>query len=133
MTRTTASIIIGAVIIAGAIVFWAGSSPGSAGTGAGGSRDNVSMSDGKQIIKILAKGGYSPKVTIAKAGVPTIIRVNTQGTFDCSMALVIPSIQYRQNLQPTESLDVPIPPQEAGTSIQGLCAMGMYNFKVNFE
>ena len=132
MDKTTASILVGAIIIAGAIAFWAGSRDG-AGSHTDVSGENVSLSNGKQIVAIFAKGGYSPRVSIAKADTPTILRVSTKGTFDCSIALVIPALEYRQNLQPNGSIDIEIPPQKAGTSIQGLCAMGMYNFKVNFE
>ena len=95
--------------------------------------NNVSMADGKQIIKIQAKGGYSPKVTTAKADTPTTIEVSTQSTFDCSSALVIPSLNYRKNLPPSGTTDIEVPAQKAGTKLQGLCAMGMYSFVVNFN
>jgi plastocyanin domain-containing protein len=97
------------------------------------SSNNISIVDGKQIITIDAKGGYSPRVTTARADMPTIIKVATNGTFDCSSALTIPSLGYRTNLPPSGSTDVEVPPQKAGTTITGLCAMGMYNFSVNFN
>jgi len=95
--------------------------------------DNVSIIDGKQIIEIGAKGGYAPKVSIAKANIPTILRVQTRGTFDCSSALTIPSIGYRANLPPSGVTEIEIPAQKSGATLQGLCAMGMYNFKVQFN
>src|SRR3989344_210395 len=49
--------------------------------------DNVSIIDGKQVIEIKAKGGYQPRVSFAKAGIPTIIRFDTEGTFDCSSSV----------------------------------------------
>ncbi len=105
--------------------------------GSGGSDEaggnNVSMVDGKQIIEISAKGGYSPRNTVAKAGLPTILRMKTNGTFDCSGALVIPAIQYQENLPMSGTTDIDLPAQTAGKTLQGLCAMGMKNFTVKFE
>lgn len=95
--------------------------------------DNVTMINGKQIITITAKGGYQPKNSNAKSNVPTILRIKTQGTFDCSSALVIPSIGYRKNLPPSTTTDIELPAQKAGTNLQGLCSMGMYNFLINFN
>ena len=94
---------------------------------------NVSATGDSQIIEISAKGGYSPRVTAAKAGMPTILRLNTRGTFDCSSALTIPSLGYRVNLPPSGSTEVKLPAQQAGTVLHGVCAMGMYNFAVNFN
>lgn len=95
--------------------------------------NNVSVVDGTQIIAISAKGGYSPRTTNAAAGMPTVIQVATNGTFDCSAALSIPNLNYRAALSPTEVVDIEVPPQEAGTTVQGLCSMGMYNFEINFN
>jgi plastocyanin domain-containing protein len=88
---------------------------------------------GKQIIEIQAKGGYNPKQVTAKADVPTIIRMKTQGTFDCSSSLSLPSLGKRLTLQPTGTTDIEVPPQKTGTSLKGVCAMGMYSFAVNFN
>ncbi len=95
--------------------------------------NNVSVVDGTQIITINAKGGYSPDVTSASAGMPTIIKVATQGTFDCSSALTIPSIGYSAYLPPSGVTEIPLPAQQTGTVLRGICAMGMYNFSVNFN
>ena len=98
-----------------------------------GNGDNVSIVDGKQIISINAKGGYFPRMTIAKAGIPTVIKMNTRGTFDCSAALTIPNLSYRKVLPPSGETLIDVPPQQVGTSMRGLCGMGMYNFTVNFN
>jgi len=95
-------------------------------------RDAVST-DGKQVIEIAVKGGYSPKVVTAKAGVPTVLRFVTDNTFDCSSSLSIPAINYRNNLPRTGTTDVDVPAQAAGTKLQGACSMGMYGFTVDFE
>ncbi len=95
--------------------------------------NNVIMVDGKQVITINAKGGYFPRVTAAKADTPTVIKMNTQGTFDCSSAISIPSLGYRNNLPPSGETLIDVPPQKSGTVMRGLCAMGMYNFSINFD
>lgn len=95
--------------------------------------DNVSIVDGKQIIQIRAKGGYSPKITAAKADMPTVIKIDTQSTFDCSSATTIPSIGYQENLPPSGSTQIDVLPQKPGSTLKGLCAMGMYNFEVRFN
>lgn len=94
---------------------------------------NVTIVDGKQVIQINAKGGYAPRVTVAKANMPTVINVQTNGTFDCSSALTVPTVGFRKNLPATGVTPIEIPPQQAGATVKGVCAMGMYNFAVNFN
>ena len=91
------------------------------------------MVDGKQIIDISAKGGYSPRVVEAKSRVPTVLRVNTQGTFDCSASLVIPKLSYQKFLQPSAIEEILISAEQAQGTLQGLCAMGMYGFQIKFQ
>lgn len=95
--------------------------------------NNVNTEGGKQVIEITAKGGYSPAKTTAKAGVPTILRVKTNGTYDCSAALRIKSIGYSKNLPATGTTDIELPAQAAGSTLKALCSMGMYNFSVQFN
>jgi plastocyanin domain-containing protein len=129
MKSTIISIAIAVVLIGGAVLLTRGGDSSSPAQNA----NNVTVVDGKQIIEINAKGGYSPKVTTAKADMPTVIKVATNGTFDCSSALTIPSIGYRSNLPASGVTEIEVPAQKAGTKLQGLCAMGMYNFAVNFN
>jgi plastocyanin domain-containing protein len=84
-------------------------------------------------VTIEAKGGYSPKVSTAKAGIPTKLVIKTDGTYDCSSSLVILSVGYQKILPQTgeETIDLGTP--EAGTPLQGTCSMGMYNFVINFS
>jgi plastocyanin domain-containing protein len=127
MIRTTVSLIAGAVIIAGSLVIASGNFSGNnAGV-------TASIVDGVQIVEIDAKGGYSPRITDAKAGIPTVLKVKTAGTFDCSSAIAIPSLGYRENLPSSGITEINIPPQKPGSKIQGLCAMGMYNFQIKFN
>jgi plastocyanin domain-containing protein len=94
---------------------------------------NTSIVNGTQFIDITAKGGYQPRYTTAKANLPTIIRMNTSGTYDCSSAISIPKINYRKNLLPSGITEIEVPPQEAGSTLTGNCSMGMYSFSINFE
>ena len=99
----------------------------------GGVVPTATIIDGKQIIDISAKGGYSPRRVVAKAGIPTILRVSTKGTFDCSASLVIPKLSYQKFLQPSGIEDIAISAEQAQGTMQGLCSMGMYNFQVIFQ
>ncbi|MBY0539197.1 cupredoxin domain-containing protein [Patescibacteria group bacterium] len=128
MNATVISIVFAGILIAGAVFL--SNSPAS---NQPLSNNNVTMENGKQVIEIDAKGGYAPQQTQAKAGIPTILRVATNGTFDCSSALTIPAVGYRENLPPSGTTDIEIPPQKVGATVQGLCAMGMYNFSLKFN
>lgn len=94
---------------------------------------NVTMVDGTQVVAITAKGGYTPRKSVARAGVPTTLRITTKGTFDCSSAFTIPALNYSTHLPASGVVDVPIPPQQAGTTLAGSCGMGMYTMQVTFE
>ena len=86
-----------------------------------------------QTIDIKAKGGYSTQLISAQANIPTTLKVTTSGTFDCSASLTIPSIGYRTNLPSTGVTEIEVPPQAAGTTLEGICQMGMYSFAVRFN
>ncbi len=93
----------------------------------------IEVRNGFQYITILAKGGYSPRSTEAKGGIPTKLVVKTDNTYDCSLSLVIRSIGF-QNILPSngeEVIDLGTP--KAGEKIQGVCGMGMYYFEINFN
>lgn len=122
------SIVFSLVIIIGA--FWLTSfrTPSDAG-----GMLSATIVDGTQFIDIAAKGGYSPRVVKAKAGMPTILRVTTNNTFDCSSSIVIPKLSYQKFLQPSQTEDIVITAEQARGTLQGLCSMGMYNFQIRFE
>lgn len=135
---TAVSIIIAGLIIAGAIIF-------SKNIGNNGqvinttntnkeivNLENVTVVDGKQIVTIQAKGGYTPRKSFAKAGVPTILRISTQGTFDCSASLRIPSLNILKILPQSGTTDIDL--GTPGTStLDGSCGMGMYPFEIEFK
>lgn len=91
--------------------------------------NNVSIVDGTQIVVIRAKGGYLPKVSNVKADIPTILRFDTSGTFDCSSSVRIPSMNISEILPNTGTKDINLGSLKAGT-INGTCGMGMYNFQI---
>ncbi len=95
--------------------------------------NGTTQATGKQVIEIFAKGGYTPRQVSAKSGEESILRIKTKNTFDCSTALVIPSLSYQAMLKPTGSVDIPLPVQEPGAKLVGLCSMGMYSFEVTFN
>ncbi|WKZ30525.1 MAG: cupredoxin domain-containing protein [Candidatus Dojkabacteria bacterium] len=88
--------------------------------------------DGVQIVEIKTKGGFSPSQIEAKAGVPTLLRFKTSGTFDCSAALTIPSLGVHQTLPPTADTDIEVVSQDSGAEIIGGCSGGTYGFRVVF-
>lgn len=94
--------------------------------------NNVTIEEGVQIVHIRAKGGYQPRVSTAKAGVPTVLRFTTSGTFDCSASVRIASMDISTNLPPTGDTDLAIGSQPEAT-LQGTCGMGMYPFEIAFQ
>jgi len=94
--------------------------------------NNVNVVDGVQIVEVTARGGYQPRRSVAKSGIPTVIRFNTKGTFDCSLSVRIPSMNISTFLPQTGSTDIDVGSGQAGT-LQGSCGMGMYPFSVEFQ
>ncbi|MFA5932257.1 MAG: cupredoxin domain-containing protein [Candidatus Paceibacterota bacterium] len=103
--------------------------------GGEGSSDgqNVEIKDGVQYIRVNARGGYSPKVTTAKAGIPTKLIMQTSGTFDCSASLVIHSLNFQKILPQNGETEIDLGTPKVGEPLSGVCGMGMYGFKINFE
>ena len=88
---------------------------------------------GVQVIAITAQGGYTPRRITARAGVPTVLRVTTKKTYDCSSSLVIPRLGFSQTLAPTGIQDISVSAEDATGVLQGMCGMGMYTFDVTFS
>jgi len=120
-----ASILIAAIVIGGAVLF-------GKNTDTPVQAQNVTMEGDQQIIVVTAKGGYAPKLTTAKANTPTVLRVKTDGTYDCTASVNIPSLGVSKVLEPTAVTEIVVPPQQAGSELKGTCAMGMYNFSIKF-
>jgi len=93
---------------------------------------NVYIQAGKQTVEINAKGGFEPETSGAKAGYPTMLKITTNGTFDCSSVISIPELGVRQNLPATGVTKIDLGTREAGI-LRGTCGMGMYPFAVEFK
>ena len=128
MKSTIFAIVGAAIIIGGALVLSSGTKvpPNPADV------SKVSIIDGKQIVEVSVKGGYHPKVSTAKAGIPTVLRFNTNGSYDCSTSVRIPSMGISKTLPSTGTTDIDIGSPTVAT-LQGVCVMGMYSFEVNFQ
>jgi plastocyanin domain-containing protein len=123
-------IILGLVVVIG--IIFSGNSKSGVNTPTQAPQ-NVEIKDGVQYITIDAKGGYSPRITTAKAGIPTKLVVKTNGTYDCSAALVIRSVGFQKVLPQTGETEIDIGIPKEGEPLQGVCGMGMYSFLVNFK
>ena len=128
MKATTTSIIVAVILIGAAVVL----SQSDFSPSDDVLVNNVSLVEGQQIIEIQAKGGYQPRKSIAKAGLPTILRFKTSGTFDCSSAVRIPSLSIRRTLALAGVTDIEIGNSQPGT-LKGSCGMGMYPFEIDFQ
>lgn len=123
MNKTVSIIITLGLIVAIGIIF----------TGGSDGAQSVEIKGGVQYITIDAKGGYSPKVTTAKSGIPTKLIVKTNSTYDCSASLAIDAIGFQKILPPEGVTEIDIGTPKAGEPIRGVCGMGMYSFKINFN
>lgn len=127
MKSTIISIVVALSLVGGVLVLTRSSDGGAVSN-----VNNVTVVDGKQIIEIKAKGGYLPRKSIAQAGLPTILRFDTNGTFDCSSSVRVPSLKIVKTLPQTGVTDIDIGVGQPGT-LQGMCGMGMYPFEVEFQ
>lgn len=128
--NTIISIIISVALIGGTLYFISDRSVSSGGEVA--QSQNVEIRDGVQYVNITAKGGYSPRVTEIKGGIPTKLIVKTDGTYDCSASLVVRSVGFQKILQPTGEEVIDLGTPKSGEKVQGVCGMGMYNFLIKF-
>jgi len=128
-----AVIIFGSLIVAsGLIVAIVSIKPTVSAGVADANVNNVSIVDGIQIVTINARGGYQPRNSIAKSGIPTVVRFVTNNTYDCSSFVRFPSLNILKTLPPTGTTEVNIGSQQA-ISLKGSCGMGMYPFQIDFK
>ena len=138
MKPTVISIIVAVLILSGVVYITSNMSSSLSGKTTAKTHvpeeniHNVSIVGGKQIIEINTKGGYFPKLSTAKAGMPTILRFKTNGTFDCSSSVRIPSMNISKILPNTATTDIDVGTQKLGTLL-GTCGMGMFKFVVDFK
>lgn len=123
------SSIVSLALIGGTLYFVTNRSA-STGTGEVAQPQNVEIRDGMQYVTVTAKGGYSPKVTQIKSGIPTKLVVKTDGTYDCSASLVVRSIGFQKTLQSSGEEEIDLGTPKSGEDVQGVCGMGMYSFQI---
>jgi len=112
----------------GGTTYFVSKSPASSGSKE--QSQNVEVREGVQYVTINARGGYSPRVSDIQAGMPTKLVVKTNGTFDCSAALVVRSVGFQKILQSTGEEVIDLGIVNSGEKIQGVCSMGMYSFQI---
>ena len=115
------------VIVSLGIIFFVITSDNS-GTVAGTS----TVKDGTQEATIRVKAGYTPNEITLKAGVPSVVKFETKNTYDCSLQLNIPKLDFSKTLPSTGSTLVSIDAQSSGSEITGSGGMNMYGFKLKF-
>lgn len=130
MKNIITAIVISVILISLALIFTSGNNKKEI-TKSKTPVNNVTIVDGIQIVTIEAKGGYQPRSSIAKANIPTILRFNTKGNFDCSSAVRIPSMNISKNLPQSGVTDIDLGNQKVGL-LNGSCGMGMYPFEIKF-
>lgn len=143
MNKNAYIIIIAAVVIGIGIIFLGGAKENNSNNNnsnttttnkiSGNIAENTIIKDGVQYITINAKGGYSPRVSTAKAGIPTKLIVKTNNTYDCSLALRVPTANFQKILAKTGEEIIDLGTPTAGVPARGVCGMGMYSFLINFE
>jgi uncharacterized protein len=130
MNKTVSIIITLGLVIAIGVIFMGGAKKSNTNVG---STQGVEIKDGVQYVTVDAKGGYSPRVTEARAGIPTKLIMKTNGTYDCSASLVIRSVGFQKILPQTGETEIDLGIPKAGEPLRGICGMGMYSFIINFS
>jgi uncharacterized protein len=87
--------------------------------------------DGYKIV--VNNSGYSPKVLHLPAAKATSLKWVTMNTSSCSLAVVVPSLNYEKVLPRTGEVALSIPAQAKGTVIRYSCSMGMYTGQMVFD
>ena len=93
----------------------------------------ISVENGIQVINVIANSqGYTPKSIEAKAGIETVLRMESQNTYGCERSFRIPSMDITEILPTQGSVDIPLGTPSKGENIFGSCSMGMYTLKISF-
>jgi len=95
--------------------------------------DQAAAGDGSVVTVTVKNYGYEPAVVHAKAGVPVTLRMVSKNVRSCSLALIIPSLDVFEILDPTGVREISIPAQEPGTEMPYSCSMGMYTGTIIFD
>ena len=88
----------------------------------------------QQIVEVTARsGGYSPRKLEAKADVPTILVMKSEGAYGCERAFYIPDLNISEILPENGQTQFDLGIQAKGTKLLGVCGMGMYYFQIFFS
>ncbi len=87
----------------------------------------------QQIIEVTASGGYSPRKIEAKADVPTILVMKSEGAYGCERAFNIPDLKISEILPENGQTQFDLGTHAKGTKLLGVCSMGMYSFQIFFN
>lgn len=127
-------IVIALLVAIISIVFVLSSCKNSSPVASKTENSSASISSGdSQIIEVTVRGGYSPRKIDAKAGVPTILRMISDGAYGCETAFYIPKLGISMMLPSSGNTDIDLGSQDKGTRLTGVCSMGMYSFVINFN
>ena len=88
----------------------------------------------QQIVEVTAGGGgYSPRKIEAKADVPTILVMKSEGAYGCERAFYIPDLNIGEILPENGQTQFDLGTQAKGTKLLGVCSMDMYYFQIFFN
>jgi hypothetical protein len=87
----------------------------------------------QQVIEVIASGGYSPRKIEAKAGVPTVLIMKSEGAYGCERAFNIPELKISEILPENGQTQFDLGTHAKGTKLLGVCSMGMYSFQIFFN
>lgn len=130
MNKNTIISLVASISLIGGMLYLVSDKPASIDANKVTQLQNVEIKDGVQYVTITARGGYAPRLTEVKGGIPTKLLVKTDGAYDCSASLVIRSVGFQKILQPTGEEVIDLGTPQSGEKIQGVCGMGMYNFQI---
>lgn len=122
MKRVVGYFPIGCVVVALAAVAWL--APGC--RGGEPARD---VGDVQRIEIEVAAAGYSPAKTEAEAGKPLVLAFRRSTEDACGGTVVIPRLGIQRDLPLNQTVEIELPPQQAGI-IEFACAMDMMHGSV---
>jgi plastocyanin domain-containing protein len=99
-----------------------------AGSGASAAID----AGGRQEVRILVRGGYTPAAVSARRGTPLRLVFDRQETSGCSEEVVIPDFNIRRFLPANQETAIDLTPDKAG-SYEFTCGMGMLRGRITVE
>jgi plastocyanin domain-containing protein len=97
-----------------------------------GSVGTVMPGAGRQRIRVVVDGGYSPAVVRVAAGRPVLLEFDRRETSGCTEEVVLPDFGIRMFLTPHRITPVEFTPSHPG-SYEFTCGMGMIRGKILAE